>query len=232
MSTGADQHPHSTQTPASDRVRLRRIPERGHHDRQTIDGIIDSAMVGTVAFSYEGQPYAIPTNVWREGDRLYWHASRGSRMVRATDGAPVCVSVFLVDELVLGRSAMHHAVNYRSVVVLGTGNLVTDAAEVEGSLREFIESFYPGRWDRLRPMTEKERKQTAVMYVDLDEASAKIRDVGAGDEPGDETWPAWGGAIPVRQVFGEPRPDEHVPAGMPSPEPAARLASGERAGAG
>jgi uncharacterized protein len=222
MSTAAGQHPESATLPASDRVRLRRIPERGRHDRGTIDAIIDASMVGTVAFSYEGQPYAIPTNIWRERNRLYWHASRGSRMVRATAGAPVCVSVFLVDELVLGRSAMHHAVNYRSVVVLGTGHLVTDAAEVEASLKEFIESFYPGRWSELRPMTDKERSQTAVMYVDLDEASAKIRDTGAGDEPGDETWPAWGGVIPVRQVLGEPRPDEYVPHGMPGPEPRAR----------
>ncbi len=208
----------STSMPASDRVRLRRIPDRGHHDRSTIDAIIDASMFGTVAFSYEGQPYALPTNIWREGDRLYWHASRGSRMVRATIGAPVCVSVFLVDQLVLGRSAMHHSVNYRSVVVLGTGHLVTDPAEVEASLEALIESLYPGRWAQLRPMSDKERKQTAVMYVDLDEASAKIRDTGVGDDPGDETWPAWGGVIPVRQVLGIPEPDAFVPSGVVPPD--------------
>lgn len=204
--------------PASDRVRLRRKPARGRHDRATIDAIIDASVVGTIAFVHDGQPYAVPTNVWREGDRLYWHGSAGSRLLRVANGSPVCVTVYHVDGMVLARSATNHSVNYRSVMVLGTANLVTEAADAEHALEGLIESLYPGRWAQLRPMTAKERKETGVMYVDLAEASAKIRDEGSHDEPGDETWPVWAGVIPVTTVRGDPEPDEFVAPGTPGPQ--------------
>jgi len=203
--------------PASDRVRLRRKPVRGRHDPETINAIIDAALIGVISFVQDGQPYGIPTNVWREGDRLYWHASAGARLLRAASGNPVCVTLHHVDALVLARSATNHSVNYRSVVVLGTAHMVTDAAHAEHALEGLIESIYPGRWAQLRPMTEKERKETGVMYVDLAEASAKVRDEGAHDNEGDETWPVWAGVIPVATKHGAPEPDEFVQPGTPEP---------------
>jgi nitroimidazol reductase NimA-like FMN-containing flavoprotein (pyridoxamine 5'-phosphate oxidase superfamily) len=122
-----------------------------------------------------------------------------------------------LDGLVLARSATNHSVNYRSVMVLGTAHLVIEVAEVEAALEAFVEHLYPGRWAELRPMTEKERKATSVMWVDLAEASAKVRDDVSHDDPGDETWPAWAGVIPLWMAAGEPEPDPDVPAGMPVP---------------
>lgn len=213
--------------PPSDRVRLRRKPERGRHDRETIDAIIDAALIGHVGWVLDGQPYVTPTAIWRNGDRLYWHASAGSRMVRETkNGAAVCVTASILDGLVLARSATDHSVNYRSVMVLGRAWGVEGEAETEAALRDFIEHFYPGRWAELRPATQKEIRLTTVLWMDLDEASAKIRAEGAHDEPGDETWPAWAGVVPVSHVAGEPEPEEHVPAGMSVP--GYLPASGER----
>ena len=202
--------------PPSDRTRVRRLPKRGHYDRATIDAILDAAIVGHVAWVQDGQPYATPTAIWRRGDRLYWHGSSASRMLRATDGMAVCVTVTLLDGLVLARSGFNHSVNFRSVMALGTAHLVTDDAEAEQALEAFIDHLYPGRWPELRPMSPKERKATSVLWMDLDEASAKIRaDINHDDD--DEAWPAWGGVIPVRMVQGEPEPDAFVPAGSPAP---------------
>jgi uncharacterized protein len=191
---------------------------RGRHDRATIDAIIDASVIGTVAFVQDGQPYAIPTNVWREGDRVYWHGSAGSRLLRVADGSAVCVTLYHLDGLVLARSATNHSVNFRSVVILGTAHLVSEPSQVEHALEGLVESLYPGRWAQLRPMTEKERKETGVLYVDLAEASAKVRDEGAHDNAGDETWPVWAGVIPVQTIRGEPEPDEFVQAGTSEPE--------------
>jgi nitroimidazol reductase NimA-like FMN-containing flavoprotein (pyridoxamine 5'-phosphate oxidase superfamily) len=204
-------------TPPSDRTRLRRRPDRGRHDLATIEAILDEAITGHVAWVADGQPYATPTSVWRQGDRVYWHGSAASRMIRASDGQPVCVTVAHVDGLVMARSGTNHSVNYRSVMVLGTAHLVTDPAEAEAALEAMFEHLYPGRWPSLRPMTPKELKATAVMWVGLDEASAKIRADLNHDDEGDETWPAWGGVIPVRTVLGAPEPDEFTPDGMPVP---------------
>ena len=204
--------------PAStDRVRLRRKPERGHYDRATIDAIIDRAIVGHVGYVQDGQPYVIPTAIWRHGDRLYWHGSAASRMLRATVGARVCITVSKIDALVLARSGFDHSVDYHSAVILGTAHLVDDEAEKLAALEAFVERLYPGRWATLRPARPKELKATTVIWTELTEASAKIRDIGAHDEPGDETWPTWAGTIPLTTVVGEPIPDEFVPAGMAAP---------------
>jgi uncharacterized protein len=203
--------------PPSDRTRVRRLPKRGHYDRATIDAILDAAIVGHVAWVQDGQPYATPTAVWRQGDRLYWHGSSASRMLRTTDGFPVCVTVTLLDGLVLARSGFNHSVNFRSVMALGTAHLVTDPAEAEQALQAFIDHLYPGRWPELRPMSPKERKATSVLWMDLTEASAKVRaDINHDDD--DEAWPAWGGVIPVRMVQGVPEPDPFVAIGTPAPE--------------
>ena len=213
-----DPHPSEPFAPASDRVRLRRKPDRGRYDRATIDGILDAAVVGHVGWVLDGQPYVTPTAIWRQGDRLYWHGSAASRMVRATKGgAAVCVTATILDGLVLARSGLDHSVNYRSVMVLGCAYAVDDEAETLAALETFVEHLYPGRWPELRPATSSEIRQTTVLWTDLAEASAKIRADGAHDEPGDETWPAWAGVIPVNLVAGTPEPDDHVPAGVTAP---------------
>lgn len=209
--------PHSAEPapPASDRVRLRRKPDRGRYDRATIDAILDAALVGHVGWVLDGQPYVTPTAIWRQGDRLYWHGSAGSRMVREMKGGgPVCITATILDGLVLARSGTDHSMNYRSVMVLGRAYVVEDEAETLAALEAFVEHLYPGRWAELRPATSNEVRQTAVLWTDLAEASAKIRATGVHDEPGDESWPAWAGVVPVGLVAGTPEPDEHVPAAM------------------
>ena len=203
--------------PPSDRVRVGRKPERGHYDRATIDAIIDAAIVGHIGYVVDGQPYVIPTAIWRQGDRLFWHGSVASRMLRGTAGQRVCITVSRIDALVLARSGFDHSVDYHSVVILGTAYLIDDQAEKLAALDAFVDRLYPGRSATLRPPRPKELKATTVMWTDLSEASAKIRDIGAHDEPGDETWPAWAGTIPLTTVLGEPIPDEFVPAGMAAP---------------
>jgi nitroimidazol reductase NimA-like FMN-containing flavoprotein (pyridoxamine 5'-phosphate oxidase superfamily) len=139
-------------------------------------------------------------------------------MLREADGKPVCVTIHHTDALILARSGTNYSINYRSVMVLGTARLVTEVAHAEHALEELVESITPGRWAQLRPMTEEERKKTGVMFVDLDEASAKIRAERNMEEPGDEAWPIWGGIVPLRLVRGEPEPDEFVKPGMSAPE--------------
>jgi uncharacterized protein len=138
-------------------------------------------------------------------------------MLRATVGARVCISVSRIDALVLARSGFDHSIDYRSAVILGTAHLVEDDADKLAALETFVERLYPGRWATLRPPRQDELKSTTVLWTDLTEASAKIRDIGAHDEPGDETWPTWAGTIPVELVLGRPIPDEFVPEGMPTP---------------
>jgi nitroimidazol reductase NimA-like FMN-containing flavoprotein (pyridoxamine 5'-phosphate oxidase superfamily) len=204
--------------PASDRVRVRRKPDRGRYDRPTIDAILDAALIGHVGWVLDGQPFVTPTAIWRTGDRLYWHGSAASRMVRATkDGAPVCITATILDGFVLARSGTDHSMNYRAVMVLGPAQAVTSEDEALAALEAFVEHLYPGRWAELRPATSKEVRATTVLWIDLTEASAKIRADGVHDEPGDETWPAWGGVVPVRLVAGRPEPDEFVPAGVGPP---------------
>jgi nitroimidazol reductase NimA-like FMN-containing flavoprotein (pyridoxamine 5'-phosphate oxidase superfamily) len=204
--------------PATDRVRLRRKPDRGRYDRATIDAILDAALIGHVGWVLDGQPYVTPTAIWRQGDRLYWHGSVGSRMVRETkDGAPVCITATILDGLVLARSGTDHSMDYRSVMVLGRAHAVEDEGDALAALEALVEHLYPGRWAELRPATSSEIRQTTVLWTDLAEASAKIRAIGAHDEPGDESWPAWAGVVPVRLVAGTPEPDEHVPAAMTAP---------------
>lgn len=208
----------SSAPPPSGRVRVRRKPDRGRYDRATIDAILDEAVIGHVGYVIDGQPYVTPTCIWRSGDRLYWHGSSASRMLRVTtDGAPVCVTASLLDRLVLARSGFDHSVDYRSVMVLGRANAVEDEAEKRAALEAFVEHLYPGRWAQLRPATSQELKATGVLWMDLGEASAKIRADGVHDEPGDESWPVWAGVVPVTLAAGEPEPDEFVPEGMEVP---------------
>lgn len=188
----------------SARTRVRRLPERAHYEADTVAAIIDAAMLCTVAFQIDGIVHAIPTIHWREGEHLYLHGAKGSRMLKALTEGEACVTIALADGLVLARSALHHSMNYRSVVLYGRFEPVTDPACKLASLRAFIDGLYPGRWDTLRPISDKELNATTVLRIALDEASAKVRDWGVKDDEEDLDWPVWAGVIPLRTVQGEP----------------------------
>ena len=196
--------PRPTRPAPSPRTRVRRLPERAHYDADTIAAIVDAAMLCTVAFQLDGAVHAIPTIHWREGGHLYLHGAKASRMLKALTEGTACVTIALADGLVLARSAMHHSMNYRSVVIYGRFEPVTERTHKIASLRTFIEGLYPGRWDTLRPITEKELNATSVLRIALDEASAKVRDWGVKDDEEDLQWPVWAGVIPLRTVTGAP----------------------------
>ena len=205
--------------PASDRVRVRRAPDRAAYDRATIDAILDAALVAHIGFVVDGQPYVIPVNHARVGDDVLVHGSPASRAFRLlAAGDPVCLTVTLVDGLVLGRSAFHHSVDYRSVVLLGRGVPVTEPAAKLAALEAFSERLVPGRWTEVRPPNPKELRATMVVRIAIDEASAKARSGPPGDEPGDRALPTWAGAVPLALRAGAPVPAPDLAPGIePSP---------------
>jgi nitroimidazol reductase NimA-like FMN-containing flavoprotein (pyridoxamine 5'-phosphate oxidase superfamily) len=181
----------------ADRIRVKREPQRARYDRETIEAILDEALVCHLGFEVDGQPYVIPTLHARVGDRLYVHGSAASRLLRhLAGGARACVTVTLVDGLVLARSVFNHSVNYRSAVVFGTATLVEDAEKRE-ALRALTEQLAPGRWDEARQPTEQELKATWILSLPIDEASAKVRTGPEEDEPEDLDLPVWAGVVPV-----------------------------------
>jgi len=207
------------------------MPTRGTFDRAAIYRFLDEAFLCHIAFVVDDQPYAIPTGYARVGDTLYVHGSAASRMVRAlAGGIDVCVTVTLVDGLVLARSAFHHSMNYRSVVILGRAQLVSDPGEKTAALRAFTNHIVPGRWDEVRPMTDQELAATSVLALPIEEASAKVRTGPPKDDADDVSWPAWGGVIPLSLQAGVPVPDAHVPPGA-APFPVERVARRSEPGA-
>ena len=179
------------------RIRVIREPQRGRYDRETIDAILDEALLCHLGFEVDGQPYVIPTLHARVGDTVYVHGSAASRMLRQlAGGVRVCLTVTLFDGLVLARSVFNHSVNYRSVVLLGTATLVGDDEKRE-ALHALTEQLAPGRWDEARQPTAKELKATWILTLPIDEASAKVRTGGPEDEPEDEDLPVWAGVVPV-----------------------------------
>lgn len=197
---------------------MKRLPKRGAYDCETVFKILDEAFVCHVGFVVEGQPFVIPTNFGRSGETLYLHGSAASRMLRTlSEGVPVCVTVTLTDGLVLARSAFHHSVNYRSVVVLGTARLVEDPAEKMEALRLFTEHIMKGRWDDIRWPTEQEMKGTTVLALPLEEVSAKVRTGGPIDDEEDYSLPVWAGVLPLPVVPAEPIPDARLKAGTDAP---------------
>ena len=198
----------SLATAPSSRTRVRRKPERANYDIEAIKAIVDAAVICSVAFQIEGAVHAIPTIHWRDGEYLYIHGAKASRMLRALTEGEACITVALADGLVLARSAMHHSMNFRSVVIYGQFQLVTESAEKERSLRALIEGLYPGRWDSLRPINDKELGATSVLRIPLVEASAKVRDSGVKDDDEDLDWPVWAGVIPLNTVLGVPRRED------------------------
>jgi len=202
----------------TERTQVKRLPKRGKYDRETVYGILDAGFVCHVGFSVNGQPYVIPTNYGRSGDTVYLHGSAASRMLRRlSEGVPVSVTVTLVDGLVLARSAFHHSVNYRSVVILGTARLVDDPAEKMEALRVFTEHVMKGRWDDVRQPNEQELKATTVLALPLEEVSAKVRSGGPVDDDADYPLPVWAGVLPLETVAREPIADPQRKADQPLP---------------
>lgn len=210
------------------RVRVKRRHERGHYDEATVHGILDVMPVCSVGYVVDGAPVVTTTLQWREGSHIYWHGSSASRMLEACTDAEVCVNVSIVDGFVMARSAFNHSCNYRNVMVFGRAFKVSDPAEKLARLKAFTDRLFPGRWQQLRPVTEKELKATTVLGLALDEASAKIRTGMPGDDPGDERLPVWGGVIPLALQSLAPLPDAHVQPGMAVPEHIARFRIGHR----
>jgi uncharacterized protein len=197
------------------RTQVKRLPKRASYDRAQVYSILDEGRVCHVGFVVDGQPYVIPTGYARVDDMLYLHGSAASRMLRSLDeGMAVCVTVTLVDGLVLARSAFHHSVNYRSVVALGRARPVTNCDEKLRALRSFTNHLVPGRWDEVRSPTGQELKATSVLVLPLAEVSAKVRTGPPLDDEEDYSLPIWAGVVPVRTEWCEPIPDARLMPGL------------------
>lgn len=202
----------------TERTKVKRLPARGAYDRETIYSILDEAFICHVGFAIDGQPYVIPTGFARIGDDLYIHGSSASRMLRnLSKGVDVCVTVTLVDGLVLARSAFHHSINYRSVVVLGKAMLVEDEKEKYDALEAFTEHVIPGRWADIRWPNELELKATSVLKLRIEEASAKIRTGDPKDDEEDYSMDIWAGVLPLTTAAGTPVNDTRLNGGIGVP---------------
>jgi nitroimidazol reductase NimA-like FMN-containing flavoprotein (pyridoxamine 5'-phosphate oxidase superfamily) len=202
----------------TDRTKLRRIPKRGNFQRETIYRILDEAFICHVGFTVEDQPFVIPTGYARKDDNLLIHGSTASRMLRAlAREVDVCVSVTLIDGLVLARSAFHHSMNYRSVVVFGKAKVVSDEREKTDALYALSEHIIPNRWAEVRPPTASELKATLVLSLPITEASAKIREGNPVDDEEDYALEVWAGVIPLRLTVGEPVADDRLKDGIEIP---------------
>lgn len=199
--------------PVTERNRAKRLHERASYDHATVHGLLDSMMWADVAYVIDGQPFCTPTLHWRLRNKLYWHGSSASRMLRTlAHGAPVCVTVSQLDGLVMARTGLNHSANYRSVMCFGTAKLI-EGAEKEEALIAMLERYFPGRAEILRPFSAQDIKATKVIGMTIDQATAKIRAKGNVDEPEDISNPAWAGVIPVSTVIGERQPCPHNKAG-------------------
>lgn len=204
-------------TPTS-RTRLVREPERAVYDREAAYKILDEGFICHVGFVADGQPFVIPTGYGRSGDNLYIHGSAASRMLRNLDqGVPVCVTVTLLDGLVLARSIFNHSMNYRSVVILGTATAVTDPAEKREALRLLSEHILPGRWAESRLPNERELKATTALRLPIQEFSAKVRQGPPIDDAEDYSFRTWAGVLPLAIVPGDPVRDDRCDPQVPAP---------------
>jgi nitroimidazol reductase NimA-like FMN-containing flavoprotein (pyridoxamine 5'-phosphate oxidase superfamily) len=199
------------------RTRIRRLPKRAHYDHAAVHAVLDAGVLCHVGYVIDGQPYVTPTLYWRRDERLYWHGSSASRMLRhLKEGVRACVTVSHFDGFVLARSGFHHSVNYRAVMALGTARLVPDEDKL-GVLEDFVDHLLPGRWPELRPVTRQEIKATTVLWMELEEVSAKIRTGQPIDDEDDYALPVWAGVLPVRTTLGAPEPDPRLTSGTPLP---------------
>jgi uncharacterized protein len=211
----------------TERTRVRRLPERAAYDRDTVHAILDEGFICHVGFVVDGRPYVIPTGYARAGETLYLHGSTGSRL-GLRPGMDVCVTVTLVDGLVLARSAFHHSMNYRSVMAIGRLRPVTDPGEKEVALRALVEHIVPGRSDEVRGGDPRELAATAVVALPLEEVSAKVRTGPPSDDEPDYDLPVWAGVLPLALIPGEPAPDPVLDPSIPTP---AHVVSWSRPGA-
>jgi len=190
------------------RSKLNRMAERGNYDIEVILSILDAAPMCHVAYLMDGRPAIVPTLQWREDDRVYWHGSTGANShLKGKDNA-VCLNVSLFDGLVLARSAFHHSANYRSVTIFGTPEPVVEHTEKARLMKKFMDGLYPGRWELLRPIKEKEIRATSILSLQITEASAKVRSGPPADEEEDYAYNLWAGVIPITTQFVDPEADE------------------------
>jgi nitroimidazol reductase NimA-like FMN-containing flavoprotein (pyridoxamine 5'-phosphate oxidase superfamily) len=203
----------------TDKTEITRLPKRGVYEKEAVYSILDEVLFCTLAYSREGQPFQIPTGFVRIDDTLYIHGSVGSFYMRelATHKYPVCISVTAIDGIVLARSAFHHSVNYRSVVIFGQPKVVNDKDELYKALEVFTEKMCPGRWAEIRKPDDGEWKATMVLSIKIDEASAKVRTGGPKDDEADYSLDIWAGVQPLKQVRLAPEPDELLKTGVPVP---------------
>lgn len=203
--------------PRSERTRLRRLHERGSYNKADVHGILDAAPFCHVGYVIDGEPFVTPTIHWRDGERIYWHGSAASRFLRKAQGSRVCVTCTFFDGYVLSRSAFFHSARFRSVMAFGTAQILENQEEKAASLRQFVDGLFPGRWDQLRAMESQELKATAVMYMDIEEATAKTRD-GWPNDPDDAAHPVWAGVIPTAMTLGAAENAPNLMSGLPVPD--------------
>lgn len=203
----------------SDRTRVRRLPKRGAYDKESIHAILDEGVVCHVGFVSDGHPFVMPMTYARDGERLLLHGSRASRALKAiAGGTDVCVTVTHNDGFVLARSAFHHSMNYRSVVVLGRGRAIEDPEAKLEAFRRYFDVLIPGRWDDVRPPNQVEMDQTLMVEIPLDEASAKARTGMPSDEEEDYALDTWAGLIPMSTAIHAPVPDDQLRDGIDTPD--------------
>ena len=211
----------------TERTRLRRSHQRGHYDRKTVYEILDAGLVCHVGYVIDGQPYVTGTAYWREGDRVYWHGSSASKMLRHQKaGVDVCFTVSLLDGLVLARSGFHSSINYRSVMALGRAYLVDEREEKLAALVAFSDRLTPGRWEELKPPSDQEMKATTVIGLKLEEVAAKIRTGPPNDDEEDLALPVWAGVVPVTTNLGAPEDDPRLTPGIAAPDYLERISIG------
>jgi uncharacterized protein len=209
----------STSSAPTPRTRVVREPQRAVYDRSVVNRILDEGFICHLGFAVDGQPFVIPTSYGRHEDVLYIHGSAASRMLRnVSGGIPLCVTVTLLDGLVLARSIFNHSMNYRSVVVLGTGTAIEDREEKLTALRLLSEHIVPGRWNEVRQPKEKELKATTILRVPIQEFSAKVREGPVIDDEEDYAFPVWAGVLPLNLVTGDAIDDSRLAQGIEVPE--------------
>ena len=213
--TNAEKPPESD-FPTSERTRIRRQPQLGGRSRAEIYRVLDATPHCHVGYVIDGAPLVTPTLQWREDDTLYWHGSIASRFLQHAEGSPVCLTCTLLDGYVLARSAFNHTVNYRSVMVFGTAQVLKQPEDKERALRALTNGLFPGRWETLRPMHATELNATAVLYMQIDEATLKRRS-GPPDDLEESAFPVWSGVIPIETQLGTPQPAPEQSPDVPLP---------------
>lgn len=208
----------------SDRIRVKREHEQAHYDRATLNSVLDSHILAHIGYVIDGQPYVTPTLFWREGNKIYWHGSSASRMLKNQQkGIDVCVTISHIDGIVFARSGYNTSINYRSAMVFGKAETVTDPDEIDHQFEMFFERLSEGRYASLRPSSEQELKATTMLVMEIEEFSVKISEGPPHDEECDLDAPIWGGVLPIKTVIGDPVADDNLrddaaPLGLP-PKP-------------